>query len=118
MHDTGDARPANKLLTESGKRSVLKRSRPTESPRKMSYLALDCRTAKPPFVGQIPPAAPSSFSNEFRSASHLFEQEVVGYISPSAMFHIGAAIPRMAQSEFHLQFSGRLLLCNSLILKP
>src|SRR5713226_4799472 len=57
MYDTGDANPANKLLTESGKRSVLKRSRPTESPRKMSYLALDRRTAKPPFVGSNPTRA-------------------------------------------------------------
>jgi hypothetical protein len=52
-----DANPANKLLTESGKRSVVKRSRPTESPRKMSYLALDRRTAKPPFVGSNPTRA-------------------------------------------------------------
>src|SRR5260370_33630513 len=57
MDDTGDANPANKLLTESGERSVVKRSRPTESPRKMSYLALDRRTAKPPFVGSNPTRA-------------------------------------------------------------
>src|SRR5258708_34274779 len=57
MDDTGDANPANKLLTESGKRSVLKRSRPTKSPRKMSYLALDRRTAKPPFVSSNPTRA-------------------------------------------------------------
>src|SRR5882762_9374103 len=57
MDYTGDANPANKLLMESGKRSVLKRSRPTESPRKMSYLALDRGTAKPPFVGSNPTRA-------------------------------------------------------------
>ena len=55
------ANPANNLLTESGKRSVVKRSRPTESPRKMSYLALDRRTAKPPFVGSNPTRASKLF---------------------------------------------------------
>jgi hypothetical protein len=57
MDGTEDTNPANKLLTESGKRIVLMRSRPTESPREMSYLALDRRTAKPPFVGSNPTRA-------------------------------------------------------------
>lgn len=49
VEDKSERNPANKLLTESGKKSVVKRSRPTESPRKMSHLALDRWTAKTTF---------------------------------------------------------------------
>ncbi len=75
------ANPANKLLTESGKRSVLKRSRPTESPRKMSYLALDRRTAKPPFVGSNPTRA----SNLFRSGPETWVTYVSGRSSSAGL---------------------------------
>src|SRR6267378_3801922 len=63
---------------ESGKRSVLKRSRPTESPRKMSYLALDRGTAKPPFVGSNPTRASKLLvSNQWITAFVSFPESPI-----------------------------------------
>src|SRR2546427_9644044 len=64
---------------ESGKRSVLKRSRPTESPRKMSYLALDRGTAKPPFVGSNPTRA-STLTAAFLQTKLLTELSACGFL--------------------------------------